>query len=193
MYLMKNSALRTKGSSISTSVEVESAVGKSMLAIGFTILFLISFSGYLSAQSISRQVIGIAGGSLQQGQTNISWTLGESVIGHIQTKNGNGSITVGFQQPSLKVVDNQLIGDVLVNIAPNPVSDLLNIIVLDPQQDNLKFSLVDAQGRILMPQQKLGAWKNEFDMSAYPAGTYFLRVQNNIGKTSQTYKVLKIK
>ena len=49
-------------------------------------LFLITATGY--AQSISKQVIGAAGKTQSNGNSKLSWTVGEPVVG-LMTAGGN--------------------------------------------------------------------------------------------------------
>jgi hypothetical protein len=122
----------------------------------------------------------------------LSWSLGEMAVGHWYAKDGAASITEGFQQPTIQVDLLKIRKDALISVAPNPVSDLLNITVLDAQDDNLKFTLVDQQGRILIRKRSLALWQNELDMSAYPVGIYFLQVHKGLRGDMQSYKIVKI-
>jgi hypothetical protein len=64
---------------------------------------------------------------------------------------------------------------------PNPVRDQLY--VEGPAQ---KLEIMDTQGRVLCTLHTGGSTRNELDISAYPAGTYFLRIFHVDGHHSVT-------
>lgn len=198
----KHSLLGTIGNTPRRCRTTVIAIRSKHLPLGFsaihsllvmTFLFILSFlfTSNLSAQTITRQLVGGASGTAEQGTMRLSWSLGEVAVGHWQGKDGS-RITEGFQQPNLELMLTQLKKEALVSVAPNPVRDLLNITVLDAQDDNLKMTLTDQQGRTLIRKSSIGLWRNELDMSPYPAGMYFLKVHQGLRGTVQTYKVVKI-
>jgi hypothetical protein len=168
-------------------------------ACGNLSLFSLLFIGLLSlstttvqGQSISRQVIGITGGSTATSFGSISWTVGQTAVKHVKSSDQKYSITQGFQQPNIQVVPAHTFDNPMVSIAPNPVIDILNITVLNPQAENTNFNLIDQLGRVLISNGNLKAWSNELNLSIYPAGTYLLQVHQADEKMMQTYKVLKV-
>lgn len=161
----------------------------------FTLLlfsFLSLSSNQLQGQSIARQVIGITGGSTSTSFGSISWTVGQTAVKHVKSSNQDYSLTQGFQQPNIKSTPTHTFANPLIDIAPNPVIDLLNVTVLNPKANQTTFTLTDQLGRTL-ERGNLKTWSNELNMSIYPAGTYLLQVYQTEQKMMQTYKVVKVK
>lgn len=146
----------------------------------------------LQGQTIARQVIGITGGSSNTSFGSVSWTVGQTAVKHVKSSDQKYSITQGFQQPNIKVLPTHTFANPLVDIAPNPVIDILNVKVLNPQAERTTYTLVDQLGRTLL-NGNLKSWSNELNLSNYPAGTYFLKVHQLDQKKIQTYKVVKVR
>ena len=144
----------------------------------------------LNAQSISRQVFGIAGGVSEVNKQKISWTAGETIVGHHYSVNQAHSVTVGFQQPNIIDPATQN-GDLKIQIAPNPVVSLLNITLLDPSQKKLRMKMLDQTGRVIFQNKALQVWTNELNMQTYPAGLYYLSITDELGEVSEVYKIVK--
>lgn len=144
----------------------------------------------MDAQSVSRQVIGVAGGEMQQNDVLINWTLGESIVGMSRSPKHAYSVNAGFQQPHLSISPEFSDPLFSIMIAPNPTPDWVNVVLSDPTQQNLYLSLVNVQGQVLVPKLQLNPWKNEINLSNYPSGTYYLRVSNQEDRT-QVYKIIK--
>lgn len=160
----------------------------SVLCIG--VLLLISAD--LKSQSLSRQVIGIAGGNTTINNIKISWTAGEAIIGKVNSSDNSTSINIGFQQPTLSILPQAQESAFSINISPNPTPDLLNIKLLTPSLQELYVSLINSQGQVLLPNQKLSALSNEIDLSQFSSGIYFLKVTDQLGD-DQLFKVIKSK
>lgn len=159
-----------------------------VIVLVFTFVFLSMTDMF--AQSISRQVIGITGGTFQFNAARVSWTAGETLIGKATSSDGQTAVTIGFQQPDLSILPPATDEKLLLNISPNPTPDLINVILLDPTNKDLRLTLSNAQGQVLVPALLLDPWKNEIDLSRFPAGVYFLNV-TDLENSFQTYKIIK--
>jgi hypothetical protein len=146
----------------------------------------------MEAQSLSRQVIGITGGTSQFNDIKVSWTVGEAIIGKAVSTDEQTIATVGFQQPNLSILPPAIDEQLLVNISPNPTPDVLNVTLLDPSLQNLHLTLSNTSGQILVPSLLIEPWKNEVDLSRFPPGVYYLNVTDQ-KRTFQTYKIIKTK
>ncbi|MEM6380558.1 MAG: T9SS type A sorting domain-containing protein [Bacteroidota bacterium] len=156
-------------------------------------LFLSFFAVDLMSQTIARQVVGFAGGTstIANGIT-MNWSAGETFVQHIKSTDQTNRVTEGFQQPIIlprNLSANQV---TLVKIAPNPVKTLLNINVLSTNQNDLRFSLTDVQGRLLINREKLVDYNFELDFERYAQGVYFLHIYNQKKLAVQTEKIVKI-
>lgn len=157
----------------------------------FICTFLLLGMVQINAQSISRQVIGITGGETQLSNATISWTVGEPFIGKATSPKEDFVATVGFQQPSLLFTPLSQNDPFLISLAPNPTQDFITITQLDLNNRQLSLSLTNNQGQVLIPNVILRPWKNEIDVSRFPAGTYFIQVKDESAGLTQAYKIIK--
>ncbi len=162
-----------------------------LTAIG---LFLFFSPADVQAQTISRQVIGFAGGtSTASNGITMHWTAGETFTQHIQSSDQKNRITEGFQQPEITPQNLFASQTTLVKVAPNPVKTLLNINVLSKNQEDLRFSLTDVQGQLLINREKLVDHNFELDLEWYAQGIYFLHIYHQGKLAVQTEKIVKVK
>lgn len=151
--------------------------------------FLVPFLG--QGQSLSRQVIGNAGGFEQGTGIQLSWTLGEAAVAHRYASSGNYSLTEGFQQPWVRTWSGT--EALQVQVAPNPVSTLLNIYIPGNMAGAWTATLSDARGNLLLRRTGLRAGSAELDLRDYPSGMYFLTMFQEDGDADrQTIKVVKM-
>lgn len=160
--------------------------------VGIYVCFLLLFFTNLNAQSLSRQVIGVAGGTIDYNSAKISWTVGESIVGMSTATNHSVSVNAGFQQPELSILPQAKESVFSLSISPNPTPDLLNIVLLDPSQEDLQVSLTNSAGQALVANLLLNPWKNEIDLTRFPAGIYFLKVSGQKNE-SEVFKIIKTK
>ncbi|MCD4770125.1 MAG: T9SS type A sorting domain-containing protein [Bacteroidales bacterium] len=162
---------------------------KTLLTSILAIIFVVSVSG----QEIKQQVISSAGGYDVSGGISLSWTLGELVITTVESGGGDLILTQGFQQSKLEVTaieENPDLG-VAVTIYPNPTSEILNIKFALPLEGETLVQLAGPDGRSVFSKEvPSGVLIEQINMQAYPAGTYFLRIQNGIKLT--VYKIIKL-
>lgn len=141
------------------------------------------------AQTLSPEVISSAGGKMQSASISLDWTLGEMAVTRWNTP--NGFATEGFHQPVLQITLLPEYSSPKVSIAPNPVQSTLNVRVNEAPQKTLFAQLVDVKGRVLVQRTNLGLGNTELNLSNLPAGTYFLQVLQQNGKTLEAFKVVK--
>ncbi len=152
-----------------------------------------------SAQSgSSLSVLASSGSSSHSGKVYLDWTLGEVAVATVITP--SGFLTEGFQQPEILRVEsvlpnrNDASATESISIAPNPVNTLLSIQIPKAwSRSTSSVSLFDATGQLIQTGQITpGVATSEWNMSAHPAGTYWLRIVANDSKQMQTFKVIKI-
>src|SRR5665213_596728 len=95
----------------------------------FIILFiLLACNGYLSAQTISPQVLNATGNTSTTKTMELSWSVGEIAINTLSAN--NTILTQGFLQPDVSThtsgIEEINLSD-LITIFPNPVHDRLYI------------------------------------------------------------------
>ena len=154
-----------------------------------TTLLFICFLGSLSitAQSISKQVIGATGATQTQSNLRVSFTVGEPVVG-IMTADGiqlgNGYYpaldlqTLSIEQPELELS---------FLLYPNPTSQALY--VTHPSLPSFHLQMVDVNGK----QVFSGIINNNeaLDVTKYAQGMYVVIVENPENNQKNTYKIIK--
>lgn len=78
-----------------------------------------------------------------------------------------------------------------INIYPNPSTDFLNIEVLRINAKPINLQLFNSKGSLVYSQESSGSntdYNTQIDISEFPRGLYFLRIQNGDGY--QTHKVV---
>ena len=148
------------------------------------LLFFVSVvSSYATAQTLSPEVISTSGTSMSNGTTTLDWTLGEPATATLD--NSSNMLSQGFHQPSIVVTaiaDAATLNE--VKVFPNPTIDVVQI-QFTTNQKNTLVELYSLEGKLL-EKQSVNSQKVEMNMSTYPAGTYFLRINN-----SDTHQLVK--
>ena len=145
------------------------------------LLFLIANA--VTAQSISKQVIGSAGMSVPQ----LSWTTGEAVVGLMQSSGsqlGNGYYPA-LNLQALSVEDNAL--DVQLRVYPNPTSQ--SLYVSHPEINSFGITIVDLNGKQLY--QGTINKEEPLDVSGYMQGMYMVTIENTSTNKKNSYKIIK--
>ncbi len=131
-----------------------------------------STSRWVSAQpTLTRSVLGAAGGSAEGAGVHLDWTLGEPAVQTLSTS--DRQLTQGFHQPLLWLTSAPSLSPKRkVQAFPNPTVRELQLrrtVAAEPWPG----SLFDAAGRRLADFIWRGA-AHQVDMSDYPAGAYWL-------------------
>lgn len=152
-------------------------------------LFILMFlSAGLSAQSVSKQVIASLGGTISNGNNQLSYTAGEIVIGGMTAEDGSFQLGNGYY-PSLNLevlnIDSP-ITNLLVKIYPNPTKEM--IFITHPSSNSFKVFISDMTGKVLL-QKEVGK-QEPINIEKYPTGTYLINVITEDKKTN-SYKIIK--
>jgi len=147
-------------------------------------LFLLSFS--VSAQT----VISSAGKTTINGNYNVSWTVGETVINTLSA--GGTILTQGFHQPLLieilpTGIEKELLLDMIAY--PNPAFDKVLFKGGDPS-GIYHIRVVDKLGRILL-QKTLPASDLEILVEGYNNGTYLIEIVEDKTNKRRVFNVIK--
>jgi len=140
-------------------------------------------SSYATAQTLSPEVITTSGTSMSNGTTTLDWTLGEPATATLD--NSTNLLSQGFHQPSIVVTaiaDAATLND--VKVFPNPTIDVVQIQFTSTQKNTL-VELYSIEGKLL-EKQTVNSQTVEVKMTTYPAGTYYLRINN-----SDTHQLVK--
>lgn len=160
------------------------------------LLFTSTFSAlaFLAhAQQISSQVVANTGGVLSQGNSQMSYTMGEPITE--PQSSSNILLTQGFQQPQLQVTlfDEFGINTANIDIFPNPTQDNVNITFQNDETLSINMTLYDETGRVIHSQGiTISPYeKMKYDLSDFVPGVYFMQLVLDDGKTNKTYRIIK--
>ena len=147
--------------------------------------FLITATSY--SQSISKQIIGTSGKTLNNSNLKLTYTVGEPVVG-LMTAGGNqlgNGYYPALDLQTLSVEDNLL--DVQLKIYPNPTSQ--SLYVSHPEMNSFGITIVDLNGKQLYS----GTINKEepLDVSNYTQGMYLVTIENTTTNKKNTYKIIK--
>ena len=148
--------------------------------------FLFSFS--LNAQT-SHQVLSATGGDASGSGGTVAYSVGQIVY---TTNTGTtGSVAQGVEQAyeisSVGIKETAL--NISLSIFPNPTSDFLTIKVEDYNNEDLSYSLIDEQGKLVLNEQ-ITNQDTQVAMSTLARGAYFINVLQ-ANKKIQTFKIIK--
>ncbi len=163
------------------------------------ILIAIIFSlNPLFAQRIDRNVYACSGAFAANGQLQINYSIGESVI---FTGTSAGIIaTQGFEQPEQDIVTTIHANLSIKNARafPNPVKELLTL-SLDKVlvTSDLEVETVNLYGKKIAVVHPYLASSAEpictLDFSTYSEGIYFIKISSNARKYNAVLKIIKIR
>ena len=159
---------------------------KQILTILTITLISVSWS-----QNLSPTVIASSGITQGNSSTILSYTIGESIIGSINS--ANNQIDQGFWHSAntitLSVNDFTSLIDLIA--FPNPITNQLNIKISNANLRDFEIFVFDALGKRISFKSQIN--NNQFILrtSSWNAGVYFIQVQNTINNYSKSIKILK--
>jgi uncharacterized protein (DUF58 family) len=162
-------------------------------ALTYALLLLLGAAA-ASAQSVERQVVGVAGFDGSAGGVQLSATVGEAVTFSAQT--GSFLLSQGFQQPENQRVSIEpaWAAEVSYRLYPNPTYGKASLQLDAPRPVELLLALSDAAGRQVMPEIRLsfsGSILQPLDLSALSAGVYMLSLRDEQGQEALTLRIEK--
>lgn len=151
------------------------------------VFFLAFFSGY--SQTISKQVIGPAGATFENGNNKLSYTAGEVVVGAMTDEEGTFQLGNGYY-PSLNLStlntetpELQL----LVKVFPNPTKEV--IYITHPTEQLFEVRITDVNGKQIL--QTAHQKQQPLNVQTLTSGTYLITVTTKDSKQTNTYKIIK--
>ena len=152
----------------------------------FFLSFLLSFS--MNAQT-SHQVLSATGGDATGSGGTVAFSVGQIV--YTTSMGTTGSVAQGVEQAyeiySVGIKETAL--NISLSVFPNPTSDFLTIKVQDYNNEDLSYSLIDEQGKLVLNEQ-ITKQDNKLVMSTLARGIYFINVLQ-ANKNIQTFKIIK--
>ena len=111
-------------------------------------ILLVSLSGF--SQTISKQVIGPAGATFENGTNKLSYTAGEVVVGAMTDEDGSYQLGNGYY-PSLDLSTLNTESPELqlqVKVYPNPVTEA--IYITHPTEQFFEVNITDVSGKQIL-------------------------------------------
>lgn len=150
-------------------------------------ILLVSLSGF--SQTISKQVIGPAGATYENGTNKLSYTAGEVVVGAMTDEDGSIQLGNGYY-PSLnlstlstEISELQL----KVKIYPNPAKEV--IYITHPTEQFFEVIITDISGKHILQTALQNT--QPLQIRHLAKGTYLLTVTTKSLKQTNTYKIIK--
>jgi hypothetical protein len=158
----------------------------------FVFAFIICpFQGIFS-QSIQNEVLASAGDSYYLESVEVSWTLGESIIGSYQS--GDILVSQGFHQPldGFVEIPEQLPTVFQASVFPNPTNRYIQI-ELDGSSETeiFQITLSDIMGKVLFHQTFKPGTQNAIDLDEFSGGILLLKIIRETDSSQRTFKVVK--
>ncbi len=142
-----------------------------------TLLTLAAFAffGAAHAQSLMPQVVASGGGSGQNAQVALDWTIGEPVIETVS--DGTSTLTQGFEQPTLQIITGLTSPSVIEHIVayPNPTADYITI--LFNQNECYNYQVYDLKGKLIL-NGKANKSNPVISFQGMASGQYTLNLSN---------------
>ena len=150
-------------------------------------ILLVSLSGF--SQTISKQVIGPAGATYENGTNKLSYTAGEVLVGAMTSEDGSIQLGNGYY-PSLDLSTLNTQSPELqlqVKVFPNPTTEA--IFITHPTEQFFEVRITDVSGKQILqtPHQK----QQPLNVQSLTSGTYFVSVTTKESKQTNTYKIIK--
>ena len=143
----------------------------------------------VSSQTISKQVIGPGGSTVDNGTNKLSYTAGEVAVGAMTSEDGSVQLGNGYY-PSLDLealsVENPKI-HLNLKVFPNPVMEAFYVSHPTATQFKLIITLVNGKQLFSGTHQK----GQPFSMQSYRSGIYLISVTTLETNQSNTYKIIK--
>jgi len=157
-------------------------------------ILIIPSLGITYCQSISSEVNTTAGEYFTNGNSSISWTIGEIVTETFVSN--NNTLTQGFQQSLLYVFSiNENVDSIFnINVFPNPTNGILNILIHSKLNTPIGIKLFDTHGHCLFDKEIMGNNNiyEKINFTNYPNSVYLLNVISSKRKFVKSFKIQKV-
>lgn len=151
-------------------------------AIGFSVLFIHIVNG--------QQVITSTGGTTQNGNGTLSYSLGELVTETHVT--GKIAVTQGFHQTEITVIPVNEIPELEYSMVvfPNPAHDYVVVKIENGDPQNISYFIYAMNGTTIQNGSITGS-HTELNFSSFAEGTYLLELCQD-GEKIKTVQIVKI-
>lgn len=154
-----------------------------------TLLLFFLLVLYAMSYSLCQEVIATSGEFNESNDGSVSWTIGEMATQTLE--NNDVIVTQGFHQTNLTITVIKELKklDVQITAYPNPVTNMVKIKIESKMSDKLSYTLVDANGKLLI-RQLINSNETEIPFFYYAPSVYFLKVYDS-KREIKTFKIIK--
>ncbi len=142
----------------------------------FNILILLFF---LSHCALAQLLLGSAGTSTSNTNSQLQWSLGESIIGGNTTS--GYFMSIGYQQPiTIEVVgleDTEVIKG--VSLYPNPFIEHIYLEIPERIVNNYRLTIHELNGKPLNTKTEKEGKRLKIDATKWASGIYLLKIQHH--------------
>lgn len=148
----------------------------------FTIIF------FWCLCSNAQTSINSGGGNASSGETEVSYSIGQTFYSYSSSENG-ANITEGVQQPFVIISSGILDATLTAEVYPNPAKDHFVLSINEETDIDFTAKLVDMSGRVIRTVRIMDP-VTHFDVESLPAAVYFLYLTDD-RNTMKTFKIIK--
>lgn len=141
------------------------------------------------SQSISKQIIGTAGGALENNENKLSYTAGEVLVGAMTDEDGAFQLGNGYYPSlNLSVLNTETPElQLKVKVFPNPTTEL--IYITHPTEQFFEVRITDVNGKQILQKEHIK--DQPLNVQTLTSGTYIVIVTKKDSKQTNTYKIVK--
>lgn len=170
---------------------------------GIIVLLVIFLTKSSFSQSITPFTVNIGGFTGQTNGYSLTVSTGETIsITNFTNANGislnsgflqnNPPLVTGIEDIASKIATNE------ITITPNPTTSITNLVANFSTSGQVQYQIMDATSQLLYRSAAINisnSNQNKIEMSAYPAGTYYIQVvfkPNTGNPKTGIYKIVKL-
>ena len=155
----------------------------------FILAFLLLGISSYAQPTISKQVIGPGGQTFENGNNNLSYSVGEVAVGAMTDEDGTIQLGNGYY-PSLDLSTLHTETPELqlqVRVFPNLTKEV--IYITHPTESFFEVRITDVSGKQIL--QTAHQKEQPLSIQTLTTGTYFITVSTKDSKQTNTYKIIK--
>ena len=135
------------------------------------------FTNDILAQSLIRESIGSVGTTYSSKNIYFRTSVGQNSASVGSTTNNNITLRQGFQQPVLKIIQQESsIQELDLIIYPNPFKNHINIVFAEVQEKDIDIIIYDNRGRIIRKLNYNMLKEITIPLYSLAKGSYFLSI-----------------
>lgn len=152
-------------------------------------LFFLMLAFSVNSQTLSKQVMGVAGATYENGNNKLSYTACEVVVGAMTDEDATYQLGNGYY-PSLDLSTlstETLELQLQVKLYPNPVTEAL--FITHPTEQDFDVIISDINGKQIL--RAVHQKEQVLSVETLTSGTYLVTVTTKDSKQTNTFKIIK--